>query len=196
MRAETRSRAALVELVAEISRSIDEAVEPRLIMDEDAFRQFYERTARPLFGYLLQVSGHHHIADDLLQESYCRLLSAKLPAMDESQTKSYLFRIAANLLRDRWRRSEDVAATGAIEASSSGPDPELQTDMRRAFEQLKPRERQLLWLPYVEGANHKEIAGSTGLRTGSVKLLLFRARRKLANMLRSNPSDIKEKVNV
>ncbi len=53
-----------------------------------------------------------------------------------------------------------------------------------------------LWLAYVEGANHKEIADSTGLRTGSVKLLLFRARRKLANMLRGNPADTKEKVNV
>src|SRR6266700_89375 len=62
--------------------------------------------------------------------------------------------------------------------------------------QLRPRERHLLWLAYVEGANHKEIADSTGLRTGSVKLLLFRARRKLANMLRGNPADTKEKVNV
>ena len=196
MRAETRIRAARVELVAEISRSIDEAGEPRLIMDEDAFRLFYEQTARPLFAYLLQVSGRRHIADDLLQESYCRLLSAKLPAMDEGQTKSYLFQIANNLLRDRWRRSEDVGRTEPIEGSSSGPNPELQTDMRRAFEQLKPRERQLLWLAYVEGANHKEIAGSTGLRTGSVKLLLFRARRKLAKMLRGNPADAKEKMNV
>jgi RNA polymerase sigma-70 factor (ECF subfamily) len=42
----------------------------------------------------------------------------------------------------------------------------------------------LLWLAYVEGANHKEIAKSTGLRAGSIRLLLFRARRKLADMLR------------
>src|SRR5437660_12909553 len=136
MRDETRIRAARVELVAEISRSIDEAGEPRLIMDEDAFRLFYEQTARPLFAYLLQVSGRRHIADDLLQESYCRLLSAKLPAMDEAQTKSYLFRIATNLLRDRWRRGEEVPAAESIEPSSSSPDPELQTDLRRAFEHL------------------------------------------------------------
>lgn len=181
---ETRTHAAKMELVAEISRSIDEAVEPRLNMDEDAFRVFYERTARPLFSYLLRVSGHRHIADDLLQESYCRLFSAKLPVMDEAQIKSYLFRIATNLLRDRWRHGEDIPATEASEPSRTSQDPEMQTDMRMAFEQLKSRERQLLWLAYVEGANHQEIARSTGLRAGSVKLLLFRARGKLARILR------------
>src|SRR5260370_1783405 len=177
MRAETRSRAAVVGLGAVISRSIDEAVEPRLIMDEDAFRLFYEQTARPLFAYLLQVSGHRHIADDLLQESYCRLLSAKLPAMDETQTKSYLFRIAANLLRDRWRRSEDVAATEAIEASSSGPGPELQTDMRRAFDQLKPRERQLRWLPVDSASNPKKIPSPSPLPHPTPPPSLIRAPR-------------------
>src|SRR5260370_42332893 len=120
----TRARAAKMELAAEISRSIDEAVEPRLSMDEDAFRVFYERTARPLFSYLLQVSGRRHIADDLLQESFCRLLSAKLPVMDEAQTKNYLFRIATNLLRDRWRHGEDILATEAIDLSGPSQDPE------------------------------------------------------------------------
>ena len=45
---------------------------------------------------------------------------------------------------------------------------------------LKPRERALLWLAYAQGSSHKEIAESLGLRTASVKLLLFRARRRLA----------------
>jgi RNA polymerase sigma-70 factor (ECF subfamily) len=165
-------------------------------MDEDAFRLFYERTARCLFAYLLRVSGQRHLADDLLQESYCRLLSAKLPVMDEAQTKNYLFRIATNLLRDRWRRAEDARISDRVETPAADQHPERQTDVRIAFEQLKPRERQLLWLAYVEGANHKEIASSTGLRTGSVKLLLLRARRKLAGILRRNPAEAREKVNI
>ena len=107
--------------------------------------------------------------------------------MDEAQTKNYLFRIATNLLRDRWRHGEDILATEAIDPSGPSQDPEMRTDMRMAFERLKSRERQLLWLAYVEGANHQEIAHSTGLRAGSVKLLLFRARRRLADILRSNP---------
>ena len=48
---------------------------------------------------------------------------------------------------------------------------------------LKPRERALLWLAYAQGSSHKEIAESLGLRTASVKLLLFRARRRLATLL-------------
>jgi RNA polymerase sigma-70 factor (ECF subfamily) len=48
---------------------------------------------------------------------------------------------------------------------------------------LKPRERALLWLAYAQGSSHAEIAGMLGLKTGSIKLLLFRARRKLAGLL-------------
>jgi RNA polymerase sigma-70 factor (ECF subfamily) len=48
---------------------------------------------------------------------------------------------------------------------------------------LKPRERELLWLAYAEGASHKEIADVMGLRASSVRLLLFRARQKALKLL-------------
>jgi RNA polymerase sigma-70 factor (ECF subfamily) len=50
---------------------------------------------------------------------------------------------------------------------------------------LSPRERELVWLAYGQGSTHREIAGALGLKTGSVKPLLFRARRKLARILAS-----------
>jgi RNA polymerase sigma-70 factor, ECF subfamily len=56
-------------------------------------------------------------------------------------------------------------------------------DVRAAMRALKPRERELLWLAYVEGMNHAEIAAATGLRTLSVRMLLFRARGKAAGLL-------------
>jgi len=49
---------------------------------------------------------------------------------------------------------------------------------------LKPREREILWLAYAEGASHKEIADVLGLRAPSVRLLLFRARQKMLKLLR------------
>jgi len=192
MLADSQIDAVRMELDHHLPRSI--VGEAGINMDEDAFREFYESTARPLLCYLLRVAGRRDVAEDVMQESYCRILSAKLPAMDEVQKKNYLFRIAANLLRDRWRRGEDAPQEDAPEPAAPIHDPETQTDMRRVFDQLKPRERQLLWLAYVEGANHKEIAESTGLRAGSVRLLLFRARRKLADMLRSRPEQAEVKI--
>jgi len=141
-------------------------------MDEAAFRAFYEETSCPLFAYLLRVSGERALAEDLLQESYCRLLSAKLSAMDEAGRRSYLFRIATNLLRDRWRRhKEDSLPDPVPEVASSAPHPDRKIEVRQAFRRL-------------------------GLKAGSVRLLLFRARRKLAGLIGRSPRDSGSEVDV
>jgi RNA polymerase sigma-70 factor (ECF subfamily) len=158
-------------------------------MDEASFRPFYERSAPRLFAYLLRASGERSLAEDLLQEAYCRFLASKLPHMDEAAQQSYLFRIATNLMRDRWRRHQEGPMPETLPVLTSRPPQlESQVGLRKAFQQLKVRERQLLWFAYVEGSNHKEIAALTGLRHTSVRLLLFRARRKLANLIRTGTS--------
>jgi RNA polymerase sigma-70 factor (ECF subfamily) len=158
-------------------------------MDEASFRLFYERSAPKLFAYLLRVSGDRPLAEDLLQETYCRFLSSKLPDMNEGEQRSYLFRIATNLLHDRWRRHQERPMPENLPEPASGPPQfERRLELRRAFQRLKLRERQLLWLAYVEGSNHKEIAELTGLRHTSVRLLLFRARRRLASLIRAGAS--------
>jgi RNA polymerase sigma-70 factor (ECF subfamily) len=67
-------------------------------------------------------------------------------------------------------------------------DAERRTDLGRAMARLRPREREMLWLAYAQGSNHRDIAGTLGVKTESVRLLLFRARRKLADLLRSDRS--------
>ncbi len=53
---------------------------------------------------------------------------------------------------------------------------------------MRPRDRQLLWLAHAEDYSHREIAEITGLGTASIRLLLFRARRKIARLLREQIS--------
>ena len=186
----TASQPRLLDLESSVSaQDVDGFPESRLRMDEVSFRLFYERSAPRLLAYLLRVTGERSVAEDLLQESYCRFLSSKLPEMNEPAQQSYLFRIATNLMRDRWRRRHETPVPENLPEPGSGP-PRLdqQLDLRQAFRQLKARERQLLWLAYVEGSNHKEIALATGVRHTSVRLLLFRARRKLANLIRGGTS--------
>lgn len=154
-------------------------------MDESAFRVFYEQTSSPLLRYLLGTTRNRELAEDLLQETYCRFLTADVPEMDEREARSYLFRIATNAVLDRWRRSKkDSLCETSIANVSVAPQLERKLGVRQAFERLKPRDRQLLWLAYVEGSNHDEIAECTGLRAKSIRLLLFRARHKLAALIR------------
>src|ERR1700761_6412599 len=81
-----------------------EAAAAEARMCRDAFAGFYERTARPLWAYLTRVSGDPALADDLVQESFVRMLCSSTPLDGEVHAKRYLFRVATNLLRDHWRR--------------------------------------------------------------------------------------------
>ena len=161
-----------------------------LHMTEEAFRAFYERTARPLWAYLARTTGEPHTADDLLQEAYYRLLRASVAFEDDAHRKNYLFRIATNLLRDRHRRPalevalpDDEREQPVAGDASSPHAAAARREMERAIRSLGPRERQLLWLAYAQGMSHAEISGALGLRTGSVKQLLYRARTRLAEVL-------------
>lgn len=164
-----------------------DASEVALAMTEDEFRAFYDRTSRPLWAYLSRISGDRQIAEDLLQETYYRLLRANVSFESETHRRNYLYRVATNLVHDNRRRLkpaiDEAVDAGDIASPAHEADAETRTDVRRALGHLKPRERALLWLAYAHGSSHAEIATVLGLKTGSIKLLLFRARRKMARIL-------------
>ena len=168
-----------------------ETADVALAMDEDAFRAFYDRTSRALWGYLSRTAGDRQVADDLLQECYYRLLKSAVPFESDAHRRNYLYRIATNLVRDTKRGNRPLFAEGLdvaeLEAPREHTDAAERADVRRAMGRLKPRERALLWLAYAQGSSHSEIADVLGLKTGSIKLLLFRARRKLAALLQVAP---------
>lgn len=167
------------------SRAIEDSdADGALQMDESVFRAFYQQTSKPLLRYLMATTRRADLSEDILQEAYCRFLSARLPEMDRVQAQRYLFRIATNLVRDRWRRTtHDAPAEELGEIASISPHFDRRLAVRQAFDRMKPRERQLLWLAYIEGSSHREIAQYTGLQTESIRLLLFRARRKFAELI-------------
>jgi len=88
-------------------------------------------------------------------------------------------------MTDRWRRAE--RETSWLDRLRGQPhiDPGATPDdtVSQEFAELKPRERALLWLAYVEEHNHQEIATALGLTRGSVKVLLSRARARLRRLL-------------
>jgi RNA polymerase sigma-70 factor (ECF subfamily) len=172
------------------ARAVDNSLSA---MDEEEFRRFYERTARPLWAYLSRITGSPQEADDVLQEAYYRFCRAAARHESESHRRNSLFRIATNVARDAARRAshrgdvplEEESASAMPNASALMPErqAEIRTDLARGMEKLEPVQREMLWLAYAQGASHEEIAEILGLRTVSIRTLLLRARRKLAGFL-------------
>ena len=161
---------------------------PVTAMDNEQFAAFYARSVRSLWAYLARVSRDPALADDMTQESYVRFLCANHPVDGEIAARKYLFRIATNLLRDHWRRPQSSSIDEMPQEMLTVRCGQAQSDslamLEPAMALLRPRDRQLLWLAYAEGYSHHEIAEVTGLASASIRLLLFRARRKMARLLR------------
>ncbi|MEI6668236.1 MAG: sigma-70 family RNA polymerase sigma factor [Acidobacteriota bacterium] len=171
------------QVVSEHAAAASEAT----LLSEPEFQNLYRLHGRALWGYLYKVTGNAADADDLLQDSFCRLLATKFATRDDGQLRAYLFRIASNAAVDQWRRKSRAdrhAAASPPEAPADASNATvMRYDMARTFGQLKPQERVMLWLAHVEGTEHREIAETLGLKATSVPVLLFRARRKLAGLL-------------
>lgn len=172
--------------------AFDEA-ERTFQMTEEAFRVFYELTARPVRVYLARMTNDERLADDLLQEAYYKFLRSNASFESDDHRRNYLFRIATNLVRDHRRRPHvEVTASPATQEAVVSPSEAhtaeraaARIDLSRAMDHLKPRERSLLWLAYAQGWSHEEIAAALGLKTASLKPMLFRARHRLATLLKN-----------
>ena len=205
LRAVATARSASIRPPAQIMRDVTlsdierlraqrRAADVVLEMDEDAFRAFYDRTARALWA----ISSRDHRRSRSWPTTCCRrpTIGSCARAVEyesEAHRRNSLFRIATNLVRDNCRRARVSRSKSSPPRRirdrrrlERGDDASGSADLQRAMAKLRPRERELLWLAYAQGSSHREIADRLGLKTGSIKLLLFRARRRLADLLRGH----------
>src|SRR4051794_9931859 len=152
--------------------------------DEATFTAFYNQTAKALWAFVYRTVGNAADTDDLVSEAFCRLLlQASNRQLPEDAWRRYAFRIAGNLVIDRWRLRQREEEHTDTEPVAISPNRANTTDVVAGFERLSEHDRVLLWLAYVEGHTHKEIAQAVGVRKGSVKMLLSRARDRLRRLL-------------
>ena len=154
---------------------------------------------RRLWGLAYRLTGSAEDADDVVQESFARLV-AEPPAAPVEQLGPWLARVATNLgidaLRRRRRRAYtgpwlpspvDLSGTELDEPPSEGLDPERRYSLTEsatfafllALEALSPRQRAVLLLRDVLGHSAAETAERIGASEGSVRVLHLRARRAL-----------------
>jgi RNA polymerase sigma-70 factor (ECF subfamily) len=154
------------------------------VIDEETFNALYRDTARSLRAYAARVLGNASQADDVVQETYLRVLRVSVAFNSRAELQAYVFRIATNLIADHFRaQKRERPLAEAPESAAPERDRAGRLDMARVFKLLRLRDRQLLWLGHVEGANYHELAKALGLREGSVRVLLSRARQRLAAII-------------
>ena len=156
--------------------------------NDDAFGRFYDATAAAIRAYILRHSSDRNSADDLLQITYVKFLSspmAKTP--DAPGARAYLYRIASNVIADHGRGLQKRSRLEGQQHQvvATGPDADVAEilALREALRTLSKREQQMLWLLYAEGFSHREVAGIMNLRRRSVRVLAFRARKKLSEYM-------------
>lgn len=158
-------------------------------MDRSRFESFYEEMKEPLWAYLYRSTGSEAVADDVLQDAFMKFLEKPPDKTERSSMKSYLYRIASRLTKDHWR--DRKRRRKYFEQDDYETEPEarpqgelaLSPDVQAVFDRLKQRERTLLWLAHVEGYPHREIAEILGLKKDSIRVLLYRARNHMSELL-------------
>ena len=124
-----------------------------------------------------------HAARDAMHDVFVQVLSRSDELVDQAPS-SLLFRIATNLARDEAASPKTAPLADYPAASNVAEEIRAQNDCARQLQQLTPRQRELLWLAYVEEFSHKEIAETLGIKAPSIRPMLARARQCLSEILR------------
>jgi len=154
--------------------------------DATAFDQLYELTRVDAARTLRHLVGNRVDVEDLLQETYLRLLTAVKNYRGESRFRTFFYRVCANValshLRWKRRRPEDPFAVPP-EQESHAEDPERAAERRQAarlveaaLEKLKPKKRIVFVYYELCGMGPDEIAEAVGSSPNTVRSRLHHAR--------------------
>jgi len=144
--------------------------------------RLFQEHGTALYRFCRSVLRHTGDAEDVVQETFLKLLRHLQHDGDARNLKSWLFTVAANGCRDRtrwrlrwlpWTAERDDRTVDPIEVGLK-PDTTEAARARKAFRALAPRDRLLLSLR-AQGFSYKDIAAASGIREQSVGRLLARA---------------------
>ncbi|MGB9430055.1 MAG: RNA polymerase sigma factor [Gammaproteobacteria bacterium] len=160
--------------------------------DMAAFEQLYRRHAGRIHAVCLRITTDRGAAEECTQDAFVRAWDALARFRGESSFGTWLTRIAINVALQRLkleRRHLRLVQPGDTEFMESQPAPdaapEAGLDLERLIATLPPAARAVFVLHAVEGYSHEEIAGMTGIATGTCKAHVHRARELLQARLQT-----------
>jgi RNA polymerase sigma-70 factor (ECF subfamily) len=174
--------------------------------DAEGFRAILAAYGSRLYGYFYRTTRNHHDAEDLLGELSLKLVRRLGDYDDRGRFDQWLFRIAANMVRDRIRRakaappaaslsagSEDGKALGdSLPAAGRAVDAELlareaSAELSEALDQLDEKTRQMILLRHFGQMSFKELAEMFECPMGTALARVHRGLAKLRHLMTASP---------
>jgi RNA polymerase sigma factor (sigma-70 family) len=152
-------------------------------------RRLYDAAAPLLLRVAARIAGTTEAAEDIVHDSFARLVEKKIafPSLDDA--KFWLIRVVKNgalnyakrkgreaRAYERWWKGEKDSSGGADEGLLRD---EAATELRRALDTLPEGQRAVLVLKEYGGLSYREIGRALGISEGNVKVRAFRAREAL-----------------
>lgn len=165
------------------------------MIDAEGFKKRYLPFHAKLFRMARALVGNEADAEDILQETYCKLWNRRDEPADIRNTEAFCVTLVKNLCLDFLRspranrHEEDIEEAFSL-STNDAPDNELEMKEKmkivsRLIDRLPENQRQVLRLRSLEDCSMEEIEQITGLNAGNIRVLLSRARKTIRNQLQT-----------
>lgn len=160
------------------------------------FRDVYETVFPVIIRVVHRITGDLDVAEELCQEAFIRYYARIDQFPDADQAKYWLIRVSKNLALNaakrssRERRAYERVGHEPRRVQKEGEQlvlrAESQQRVQQALEQLPEKLKTVLILKEYGGLSYREIGKSLGISEGNVKVRVFRARERLASLLKED----------
>ena len=155
--------------------------------DNEALERLYLELKRPIFIFILSIVKDYHIAEDILQETFIKVINNSESYEKGSNAKAWIFSIARNIslnqikLRKREELKEDIIK---VDSTLFTEEVESAMEFLRLIEPLESEEREIVALKLSAGLGHKQIAETLNISVINSRAKYSRAIRKLKNIIK------------
>lgn len=161
--------------------------------DPDAWGALFRRYQLPLYAYVFELLHDEQASLDVVQETFINAVRHIAGLREDVRFGSWLFSIAHQKIAQRWRRPERTLPLeddqyDALPDEDAGPcdwliRKEQEEEFMKLLHDLPPPQREALLLHFVEDFSLEEIAGITGVSTGTVKSRLHYGKKTFRRLM-------------
>ena len=156
--------------------------------DDIAFGELVDRYKNLVYGMVWRMVTDRSETDDLAQEVFLKVYRGLPYFRGDARLSTWIFRIVANVCTQaRGRRTAEVPGLAPVREPGSHDtafaDFELRERLDKAIAQLPENYRLLIAAHYLEGVQYEALAEALNIPIGTVKTHLYRAKRRLRELL-------------